>query len=350
MIRCMARFLKAMLCCAVLTITLPAQPKQDVDALLRDGKEKATRQEFKAALVPLDAAVKLKPDSVDARRWRGHCRNALGMYSAALADYDEAIRLEPRNAWSYYARGMARHGLKQFEAAIADYTQALQLDPYHNKAVEWRGFNKALIGDHLGAYLDFNRARDLDPKNPWVYFSRAKALCNLGDLQRARKDLLTTLQLQPKHIEAQAELGFLLVAIGDNDAALASFDKAFEIDPKGEDRALLWRYWLRASKGKPPENASKELPPAGWAGDLGKVLLGELTQEQLMEQLKGQEGEPGELPTRRCEAAFYLGLRALLTGKQDLAREHLKEAVVVGDPTMPEWRAARHLARSQPER
>ncbi|MHC4077065.1 MAG: tetratricopeptide repeat protein [Planctomycetota bacterium] len=339
-----AKYLVWLLWCVVIIGVLPGQ-ERSVDALVRDGVAKAGRRDFKAALVPLDAALKTDPDNVEARRWRGHCRNALGMHAEALVDYDQAIRLQPGYAWSWYARGMAKHHLNRFEAAIADYTQALKLDPKNHKAVEWRGYNKGILGDHLGAYLDFNRAQELDPKNPWVYFTRGRTLCNLGDLRRARQDFLTTLRLQPKHAEAHAQLGFLLVATGDNAAALASFDKAFELDANDQDHVRLWRYWLRVSTGKPGDNAREELPTRGWPGDLARVLLGELTQEQLMQRFADEETNPTEMQTRRCEAFFYLGLRALLTGKRDVAREHLKEAVVVGDPTMPEWRAARHLAR-----
>jgi len=333
-----------LLCCLVYGGVLSGQ-EQKADVLVRDGVAKAGRREFKAALVPLDAAVKLAPDNIEARRWRGHCRNALGMHAEALVDYDLAIRLQPGFAWSWYARGMAKHHLNRFEAAIADYTQALKLDPNNHRAVEWRGFNKAILGDHLGAYLDFNRAEKLDPKNPWVYFTRGRTLLNLGDMRRAREDFLTTLKLQPKHTEAHGQLGFLLVATGDNAAALKSFDRAFELDPKGDDNVSLWRYWLRMSTGKAGENAKKELPTKAWAGDLAKVLLGELTQGQLMQRLAAQKWNQDELARRRCEAAFHLGLRALLVGEKDRAREHLREAVVVGDITMPEWRAARRLAR-----
>ena len=47
----------------------------------------------------------------------------------------------------------------------------------------------------------------------------------------------------------------------------------------------------------------------------------------------------------RCEASFYLGLRALLVGRPNRAREHFEDALVQGDERLPEWRAARRLAR-----
>ena len=76
------------------------------------------------------------------------------------------------------------------------------------------------------------------------------------------------------------------------------------------------------------------------------MLQGSLTKEQLTQRLAALEVRKDELARRRCEAAFHLGLRALLMRDQEVARKHLGEAVVVGDRTMPEWRAARRLTRS----
>ncbi|MEE9125634.1 MAG: tetratricopeptide repeat protein, partial [Planctomycetota bacterium] len=291
------------------------------------------------------AVLEKDPDNVQARRWRGHCRNALGMHAQALVDYDRALRLAPAHAWSWYARGMAKHHLNRFREAVTDYSKCLELDPKSHKAVEWRGYNKALLGDHLGCYLDLTRAVALDPENPWVYFTRGRSLCSLGDLRRAQQDFKTTARLDPKHADAHAQLGFLGVATGDDAAALRSFDKAIALDTKGMEYSRLWRYWLRVSAGKPGDKARRELPTKDWPGDLAKVLVGDMTQEQLMEALTIYQINPEELIARRCEAAFYLGLRAELAKAPDRAHEHFKEVLALGDSTIPEWRAARRLAR-----
>ena len=49
--------------------------------------------------------------------------------------------------------------------------------------------------------------------------------------------------------------------------------------------------------------------------------------------------------SRRCECYFYLGLRARLTGKPARAQDYFERALVRGDATMPEWHAARRMAR-----
>ena len=101
-----------------LVVLVGASPGQDVVAMVRDGVAQAERGEFRAALRPLSSALSKEPDNVEARRWRGHCYNALGMYTQALGDYDRALRIDAKFASAWYARGMARHHLEQFEGAI----------------------------------------------------------------------------------------------------------------------------------------------------------------------------------------------------------------------------------------
>lgn len=320
-------------------------PAQDVTALVEAGKAKAQAREFDAALEPLDRAVAQDPRNFEARRWRGHCLSALGSHARALIDLDVAIQVNDQDAGVWYARGMAKHHLDRHQDAIADYTAALVRDPSNHKAIEWRGFNRDRLGDHLGAYLDFTGALKLDPKNPWVFRARARAASSLGALDRARDDLESAVRLDPKDAESYAQLGFLHVATGNNKAALASLDSAHAVDPKRLDHARLWRYWLQVRHGKLGIDARDELPTKKWTGDLAQVLLGEITRARLLLRLSAYNVTIKELSARRCEAAFYLGLRALIVGRPYRAREFFRDALVVGDSTMPEWRAARRLVK-----
>ena len=328
-----------------LIICVSVAPAQDIASLLEDGKNKATRKQFAAALTPLTSVVTKAPKNAEARRWRGHCLTALGRYERALEDLDIAVKLDAKNAWALYARGMAKHHLERHREAIADYTASLALDPANHKAVEWRGFNKSRIGDHLGAYLDFTRATVLDPENPWVWSARARAATNLGAFDHAAKDVAKAIGLSPKDAGLHAQLGFVRVAAGETKAALESFDKCFALAPHHHPYARLFRYWLKVRGRKLNESDGDSLPKKGWEGDLARVLLGEITNSRLLLRLSAYGLEARELPARRCEAAFYTGMRWLITGKVNRARESFRDAIVAGDASMPEWHAARILAK-----
>jgi tetratricopeptide (TPR) repeat protein len=328
-----------------LIILVGVAPAQDAASLVRDGTAKAKRNEFRVAIAPLSEALSMEPKNFEALRWRGHCRNALGMHEKAIEDYNAALRIDPKSAWVWYARGMARHHLGQTKHAIEDYTKSIELNPSNHKAVEWRGFNRSLRGDYLGAYLDFTRAMKLDPENSWVFHARGRAATSLLAFDKAKDDFESALLLNAKSAESHAQLGFIYVAEGDKKKALASLERAFDLDPKRLDYVRLWRYWLRGTLGKLGENARDELPRAKWAGNLAKILLGELTRAQLLGRLSGYNVTPEELPVRRCEAEFYLGLRSLLVNKPNRAREFFKEALTFGNASQPEWRAAHRLSR-----
>ncbi|MCA8955137.1 MAG: tetratricopeptide repeat protein [Planctomycetes bacterium] len=327
----------AILCCAA--------PAQKPEELVAKARQSIDRRDYRTALTDLNSALRGQPKYAEALRWRGHVHTVLGGHAAALRDLDAALALDSSNSWAYYARGMAKHNLGDMAAAIVDYTECLRLDPNNYKAVEWRGFSKAILGDHIGAWADFTRGVALDHDNPWVYFARAKSLLVLGEMPHAKRDLQQALRLDPKDPHTHAQLGFLEATLGDEKTALAHFDRAVALDQKGQEYARLWRYWLRAKMGKLGESASLDLPERGWAGDVGRALAGGLTPAQLLQRVPTYGVEGAEYRQRRCEAYFYLGLRSLLTAHPHEAHDFLVKALVRGDRTMPEWRAALRLTR-----
>lgn len=323
----------------------PAAVGQNVEDLVKAGRDKAAQKEFKAALGFLDSAVAKAPNDIEARRWRGLVNTALGLHQKAVEDLTVAVRLNPSASWAWYARGMAHHHLKKFSVAIEDYSRAFRLDPKGHKAVEWRGYTRAQIGDHLGAYVDFCDGVSLDPKNPWVYFARGKSALALGSMDRALDDFRRVLKLDPKHPGAHAQLGFVLAARGENKTALTHLEKAVELDSRGQDYARLFRYWLRSSLGKMSRYPIYDLPDRGWTGDLARVLAGGLTPASAIQRATTYGINDSGFKSRRCEVFFYLGLRFRLLGRANKAQDYFRQALVRGDGTIPEWHVARYLAR-----
>ena len=311
---------------------------------LRRAVAMAKAGKFRVALLPLTAVLADQPDSVEALRWRGHCHAGLKEYRKALDDLDRVVKLDAENASGWFARGMAQHHLRRSKAAIADFGEALRRNQYHIKAREWRGYNLAIQGDYLGAYEDFTGAIQQDGKNASLFHARGRAAASLGAYARARKDFEAAILHAVDDPAHHAQLGFLLVAMGMDKLALESLNVAHRIDPHGQDEVRLWRYWLRGRLRKLTGNSADELPRKKWAGDRAKMLLGESTKYQLMSRLTAY-GVDKRLKARRCEAAFCIGVRAMLVGQLNQAREAFRDALVIGDETMPEWRAARVLVQ-----
>jgi tetratricopeptide (TPR) repeat protein len=89
---------------------------------------------------------------------------ARGEYTEAIADLDIALAMKPTLADGFNDRGAAHWALHQNDAAKADFTRALALQPSHPERVY---FNRALAyedsGDLKQAFLDFSKAAEIDP-------------------------------------------------------------------------------------------------------------------------------------------------------------------------------------------
>ena len=85
----------------------------------------------------------------------------LGDYEAAITDYDAAIRLRPDYVNAYYNRGVAKAKLDQYAAAITDYDAAIQFKPDYTKAYFSRGLAKRSLNKTTEAKQDFQTALQL---------------------------------------------------------------------------------------------------------------------------------------------------------------------------------------------
>lgn len=90
---------------------------------------------------------------------------ARGEYGAALADNTSALKLDDRMAEAIVNRGSIFLVQHRAEAAVANFDRALAFNPAHPEKVY---FNRALaredMGDLSGAYADFAQAAKLNPQ------------------------------------------------------------------------------------------------------------------------------------------------------------------------------------------
>ena len=107
-----------------------------------------------------------QPNSMQAVSFlnRGVLYATRGEWQLAVADYNSALELQPTLVEAFIDRGCAYAAQKQSTQAAADFTQALTLAPNRPATVY---FDRALAredsGDLKGAYLDYRKAAQLDP-------------------------------------------------------------------------------------------------------------------------------------------------------------------------------------------
>jgi hypothetical protein len=117
---------------AIRIFTMVIEAKQPTPMLYYDhvsrGIAYTRKGQNEQALADFDAAVKLKPDDVDARFRRGGMRVQLKHFQGAIEDLTVVIQADAMNAAAYNMRGFSYNTLGQYTNSTADHEMACQLN------------------------------------------------------------------------------------------------------------------------------------------------------------------------------------------------------------------------------
>lgn len=115
------------------------------------------------ALPILDDLIKTHPDVAALYVERSHSWDKKGDKVRALIDLDKAISLDPQSVDGLYARGVAHAQGKRLALAVKDFDALLKVDDSDPAALWWRSRVKAELGDAAGAKADRDAALKLAP-------------------------------------------------------------------------------------------------------------------------------------------------------------------------------------------
>ena len=93
---------------------------------------------------------------------RGVAYAKKGMNEQALADFDAAVKIKPDDVDARFRRGGTRVQLKQYQDAIEDLTAVIQADAMHAAAYRLRGFSYDTLGQYMEAAADNEKACSLN--------------------------------------------------------------------------------------------------------------------------------------------------------------------------------------------
>ncbi len=180
------------------------------------------------------AALRLRPDYLDAYRDRASWLASLGEYDQALADCTEVIRRAAKHerADAYYERGAVYLEREAYAEAVADFGEALRRAPDFARAYVARGVALAEQGEQGRARADLTRALRLDPKDDGAYLERARVYADEEKYDKALRDLAEAIRLAPHVAPAYAERAAVYLALAKHDEALADCDAAIRLDPE----------------------------------------------------------------------------------------------------------------------
>ena len=265
-----------------------------------------------------------------------------GAEAAKQHDFDTAIRLYSKAinaniddpallADIYHARALAHLQQKQFDEAAQDFGEALKRKPDDPVAYWGLGISHSRAGDDEAALQAFDHviALNQNPEEilPDSFIERGGIYMNRGQYDSAVQDFDEALRLRPNDamtLGGRGEVQFYagrfheaendLRAAGDQDAKMAYY-------PLWLDMAVS-----RQEKDGQAELAERsgKLDLKAWPGPVIQFYLGKSSADELRAAANSDDAKTQH--DQQCEASFYLGEHALLTGDKTEARRLLGEA------------------------
>jgi protein O-mannosyl-transferase len=197
------------------------------------------------AMPHLEAAIRLRPDSVKAAYNYGRALLDQQDFAAAIPYFQRAIELKPDHAFAHYDLGFSQMTLHQFEPAETHLRTAVALRPDHGPAQFNLGLMLVRRGDHAAAIRHFAAAARLLPEHPEAELNWGTSLLALERVGEALPHFARAAQLAPDRADVQRMFARAR-AIGEHlDAAIAQQREALARDPNSVELHSLLAETLR---------------------------------------------------------------------------------------------------------
>ncbi len=214
------------------------------------------RGEYDRAVRSFLDVIREEPNDASAWSYYGISLAHIGRAAEAESALARAIQLAPANGEAWFHLGVARSLREEWQDAASAYRRAVALAP--EDMVAWHRLGVALAesGEETGASAAFERALVLSRSIP----------TDENDLRPPRPrfdDHVEEAGAREGSREAKSwiDLALSLLSLGDEDAAVAAYERAYTLDPT-RAQSSLFRPMLRlvtAVEGG-PDPGEEELP------------------------------------------------------------------------------------------
>jgi tetratricopeptide (TPR) repeat protein len=193
------------------------------------------RREYERAAREFRELLGSAPD--DARVWSyyGICLAHLSRAAEAEAALARAVSLAPANEETWFHLGIARSLREEWEDAASAYRRAVALAP--DDLVAWHRLGVALAeaGEETAAAAAFERALVLSRDVPGGTEPKTLAHAS-GDDDHLQE---TGEREGSREAKSWIELALSLLSLGEEDEAVAAYERAVTLDPERAQRSLF---------------------------------------------------------------------------------------------------------------
>lgn len=151
----------------------------------------------------------------------------------------------------HFLRGneLAQEG--RFEEAIAEYQAALETDPDSVSAMVNLGIAYYSMGQLDDAIKQYQQALEIAPNDADIHSNLGAAYVQQDNLEEGLQEYQTAVSLDPELAQAYFGLGVIYGGLGQNEDAIAAFEKFQELDEGQDPMATdLAQQYLEQLKGQ----------------------------------------------------------------------------------------------------
>ena len=236
--------------------------KDDVKALLDQGRERYKTRDFPAAEKLLEAVLVSTPGFADVHNMLGLIFHEQGKFGKALESFLEAIKINPAYTEARLNLAVSYNDLGMYDEARAVFAQAkadnaapgTAIDPF----VKGKLANMhADLGDiyceiqqYQPAVSEYRKALALRSDFSDIRTSLGKALREAGAKEESRRELLEAKRLNPGYAPAAIQLGVTLFSMGKITEAETEWKAVLHSDPNNAHAAMYLRLVSMMRKDK----------------------------------------------------------------------------------------------------
>lgn len=201
------------------------------------------------AIVLVDDAILIDPNSSQYRFSRGEYYYSLGNYKEAITSYDQAIKIKDNYNEAYYKRGFAYYRLGNYKTGIENFTAVLRNSPQDVMAQKGAADCNFALADYTSAaqgYENCIRLINLTKgfNNPSteaeIYNMKGKSYFELSNNEKALADFKNALKYNKDYPEAYFNRGHTYYKMNQLSDAIEDINKAINTEGKHYE----WSYIL----------------------------------------------------------------------------------------------------------
>lgn len=169
--------------------------------------------------------IELDPNNIDGHSGYGIYLSVMGRHDEAIREGQLALELDPLSHEAAQRLALSYYFARRYDDVIATSRSGLEITPDYEGFYEVMGYCYMMRQQYAEGIESFKRAIALGDDSSGMEIFLAWAYANAGQIDQAKK--ITDKYLSGDKHFWPADMAVVQAALGDNDAAIASLEKAY---------------------------------------------------------------------------------------------------------------------------